>query len=41
MIVKINIRIWVFVALLSLLIKNTVERQSSFKVAIQKQYINR
>ena len=41
MIVKINIRIWVFVALLSLLIKNTVERQSSLKMAIQKQHINR
>lgn len=42
MIVKINISIWVLVALLSLLIKkNTVERQSSLKMAIQKQYINR
>ena len=40
MIVKINISIWVLVALLSLLIKNTVERQSSLKMAIQKQYIN-
>lgn len=41
MIVKINISIWVLVALLSLLIKNTIERQSSLKMAIQKQYINR